>query len=92
MRKQKLEPHQAAWWYEVSICRFGESLTLLFACGNSVVGGSLIIGGLYMFTWASYQERQTAMGSVMPGTPQASQPLIHEDGSGSSTSLHKVLD
>lgn len=83
-----------------------ENLTQFFACGNSVVGGSLIIGGLYLFTWASYHERHAAMGgSIMPSAIRASQPLIHRDESGNrivdqrghllsgaSPSLHKVLD
>jgi hypothetical protein len=31
---------------------------------NSVLGGSLIITGLYAVTWASYRERQAAAGVI----------------------------
>ncbi|XP_059640476.1 WAT1-related protein At4g19185-like isoform X2 [Cornus florida] len=44
---------------------------------GSILGGSLIIGGLYMVTWASYRERQAAMGII----PRSSDPLIHKDSS-----------
>ncbi|KAK4748758.1 hypothetical protein SAY87_015344 [Trapa incisa] len=32
---------------------------------GSVVGGSLIIGGLYLFIWASYKERMATTGSTV---------------------------
>lgn len=44
---------------------------------GSVLGGFLIIAGLYLVTWASYRERQAAMGII----PRVSEPLIHIDAS-----------
>ncbi|XP_022716669.1 WAT1-related protein At4g19185-like isoform X2 [Durio zibethinus] len=47
---------------------------------GSVIGGFLIIAGLYMVTWASYRERHTATG-MMPQIVRSSEPLIHKDTS-----------
>ena len=49
-------------------------------CGNSVIGGFLIIAGLYMVTWASYREKHTATG-MMPQVVKSSESLIHKDAS-----------
>ncbi|XP_059663095.1 WAT1-related protein At3g45870-like [Cornus florida] len=70
----------------------------------SILGGSLIIAGLYLVTWASYKERQAAIG-IIPQVSQVSEPLIHRDSSlnknpyqrahivsGQSPSLPKVVD
>lgn len=40
------------------------SLLKLFICDNSVVGGSMIIIGLYAVTWASYRERHAAAAVI----------------------------
>ncbi|XP_059444831.1 WAT1-related protein At4g19185 isoform X2 [Corylus avellana] len=45
---------------------------------GSVLGGFLILAGLYLVTWASYRERQAAVG-VIPHVIRSSEPLIHKD-------------
>lgn len=56
-------------------CLFG----LLFTCENSVLGGILIIAGLYVVTWASLRERQAALDVVIPHVARGSEPLIQKD-------------
>ncbi|KAI3850126.1 hypothetical protein MKW92_036045 [Papaver armeniacum] len=43
-----------------------------------ILGGSLIIIGLYMVTWASYRERQEAIG-IISHVNRIGEPLLHED-------------
>ncbi|XP_027359905.1 WAT1-related protein At3g45870-like isoform X5 [Abrus precatorius] len=45
---------------------------------GSIIGGSFIIAGLYMVTWASYRERQTTFGVTPPHASWVAEPLIHE--------------
>ncbi|KAI3844792.1 hypothetical protein MKW92_034543 [Papaver armeniacum] len=45
---------------------------------GSILGGSLIIIGLYMVTWASYRERQEAIG-IISHVNRIGEPLLHED-------------
>ncbi|KAK6129659.1 hypothetical protein DH2020_036596 [Rehmannia glutinosa] len=42
-----------------------------------ILGGLLIIAGLYLVTWASYTERQASIG-ISPA-PRSSEPLINRD-------------
>ncbi|XP_047153253.1 WAT1-related protein At4g19185-like isoform X1 [Vigna umbellata] len=44
---------------------------------GSILGGSFIIAGLYLVTWASYRERQETYG-VTPNGSWISEPLLHE--------------
>ncbi|TKY70202.1 WAT1-related protein [Spatholobus suberectus] len=46
---------------------------------GSILGGSLIVAGLYIVTWASYRERQETFG-VTPNGSCVSEPLIHDKG------------
>ncbi|KAL8152434.1 hypothetical protein V2J09_010194 [Rumex salicifolius] len=67
---------------------------------GSVVGGFLIIAGLYVVTWASHKEKQA--GFIVPShSARSPEPLIHKDGimmklrhilTGNSAALHKGLD
>ncbi|XP_058086379.1 WAT1-related protein At4g19185-like isoform X2 [Magnolia sinica] len=44
---------------------------------GSIIGGLLIIAGLYLVTWACYRERQAAV--VITCVNRDSEPLLHED-------------
>ncbi|PRQ27351.1 putative EamA domain-containing protein [Rosa chinensis] len=61
---------------------------------GSVAGGLLIIAGLYVVTWASFRERQAALGVIPPiarvSEPLVSEPLIHKDATINKTPFHRV--
>ncbi|KAL2334149.1 hypothetical protein Fmac_015362 [Flemingia macrophylla] len=47
---------------------------------GSIMGGSLIIFGLYVVTWASYRERHAAVGVISHGS-WVSESLVHDKSS-----------
>lgn len=77
--------------------------SVIISVYNSIVGGLLIIAGLYLVTWASYREKQVTGG--IPHAIRSSEPLIPRESpinkipyqigsifSGSSSSLPKIVD
>jgi hypothetical protein len=50
------------------------------SCDNSIIGGSLIIAGLYTVTWASYKEKHATVGIVTSNDSWVSEPFVREKG------------
>uniref|UniRef100_A0A0R0LHX4 WAT1-related protein n=1 Tax=Glycine max TaxID=3847 RepID=A0A0R0LHX4_SOYBN len=61
------------------LCLIGNCICMaaFLAIQDSIIGGSFIITGLYMVTWASSRERQATVG-VTPHSSWVSEPLIHD--------------
>ncbi|KAK8496861.1 hypothetical protein V6N13_122670 [Hibiscus sabdariffa] len=55
---------------------------------GSVLGGFLIIAGLYMVTWASYKERHTATG-LLSHVVRPLDPLVHKDAAINKNPHHR---
>ncbi|KAH9607522.1 hypothetical protein KSS87_017452 [Heliosperma pusillum] len=77
-----LQPAASAF---LSLVFLGSSIFL-----GSVLGGFLIIAGLYLVTWASYKEKQATMGIVSHIT-RSSEPLVHRDSPNSKTHPKKHI-
>lgn len=54
---------------------------------GSILGGFLIITGLYLVTWATY--RQTQAAPIIPHVSQVTEPLIHQDATTNKISNQK---
>lgn len=54
-----------------------------------MLGGCLIIGGLYMVTWASYRERQ-APPVITTHVTREVEPLINKDAAVSKTPFQRA--
>lgn len=71
------------------------TLTISWICQCSILGGLLIIAGLYLVTWASCRQRQAAIGIDHHASRSSDPPISYQLGqlfSAPPSSKQKIID